>query len=131
MSSRFTCITKIKKYLLLVLGFLALGLGILGIFLPLLPTTPFFLLTAVCFIRSSKRLYTWLITHRLFGIYIYNYITYGAVTRRTKIFALIYLWIALGLSMLLIEPLPIRAILFIIGLCVTIHILWLKTMGPN
>lgn len=65
-----------RKYFLIAAGFLSLGTGIIGIFIPVLPTTPFLLLAATCFIKSSKKLYQWLIDHRVFGKYIENYIKY-------------------------------------------------------
>ena len=59
-----------KKYLLIIVGCLSLGLGIIAMFLPVLPTTPFLLLSAGCFLRSSKSLYDWLLNHKYFGEYI-------------------------------------------------------------
>jgi len=81
----------IKKYLLIFAGSLSLVLGVIGAFVPVLPTTPFLLLSAYCYLRSSKRLYNWLINHRVLGTYIYNYLTYRAITQRTRIVALIIL----------------------------------------
>ena len=75
----------IKKYLLIAIGSIALILGIIGVFLPILPTTPFLLLSSFCYIQSSKRLYTWLIHHKIFGAYIYNYLTYRAISKKTKV----------------------------------------------
>ena len=69
----------------LALGFTALGLAILGIALPLLPTTPFLLVAAFAFARSSKRLHDWLLNHQHFGPLIENWRAHGAIGRRTKI----------------------------------------------
>lgn len=118
----------LKKYLLIIAGSLSLGLGIIGIFIPVLPTTPFLLLSSFCYIRSSNKLYTWLIKHRIFGVYIYNYITYRAVKRNTKFGALIFLWLSLTSSILIINKLPIIILLVIIGIAVSTHILSLKTL---
>lgn len=65
-------------------GLTALGLGILGIALPLLPTTPFILLAVFCFSRSSERLHTWLVTHKRFGPMIENWHQHGAISKRAK-----------------------------------------------
>lgn len=117
-----------KKYLLITLGSLSVALGVIGIFLPILPTTPFLLLAVFCYLRSSKKLYRWLVKHKVFGTYIYNYITYKAVLRTTKIFGLIFLWTGLITSMILIDNWHIKALLFIVGIGVSIHIFTLKTI---
>ncbi len=67
-----------KRYVLIISGSLAVVLGVVGIFIPVLPTTPFFLLAVYCYLRSSKKLYLWIIHHKVFGTYIYNYITVAA-----------------------------------------------------
>ena len=71
----------------IVLGLTALGLAIAGAFLPLLPTTPFLLVAAFAFARSSPRLHDWLINHRYFGPMITNWRQHGAISRRAKIAA--------------------------------------------
>jgi uncharacterized membrane protein YbaN (DUF454 family) len=119
---------KIKKTALLVLGTLTLALGVLGLFLPVLPTTPFLLVTSFCYLRSSRRLYHWLIHQRLLGAHIYNYITYRAVLKSAKLVSLVFLWVTLGLSMLLVNSLHVRAFLMLVGVLVSIHLLTLRTM---
>ncbi|HMM21806.1 MAG TPA: YbaN family protein [Selenomonadales bacterium] len=118
----------IKKYILIAVGCLSLALGIIGIFLPLLPTTPFLLLAAYCFTRSSARLYGWLIHHKTLGSYIYHYQTYRAVTRKTKVMAIVFLWGSLGLSMVLLASLYIRLLLIAVGAGVTLYILSLRIL---
>lgn len=120
-----------KKTLLIVCGSLSLILGTIGIILPVLPTTPFLLLSAYCYTKSSKRLYEWLIHHEIFGLYIYNYITYRAVSLRTKVFAITLLWVTLGISAFLVAT-PIMTLgLGIIGLAVTAHLMLLKTLSKE
>lgn len=119
---------SIKKYAYICLGSVSLVLGLAGIFLPVLPTTPFLLLASYCYMRSSKRMHLWLIHHKLFGPYIYNYITYKAIPRKTKVAAIISLWTALMISMALVPLLQIRILLALVGICVTVHLLTLKTM---
>ena len=120
--------SSLKKYLLIALGSLSLGLGAVGVAIPVLPTTPFLLIALYCYLRSSQRLYDWLIHHRLFGTYLYNYVTYRAVSRSTKIGAMILLWLGLITSIILVDKLFVRLILLAVGVVVSIHILLLKTL---
>jgi uncharacterized membrane protein YbaN (DUF454 family) len=120
---------SLKKYLFIGLGSLALALGTVGIIVPVLPTTPFLLIALFCYLRSSKRLYAWLMHHRLFGSYLYNYVTFRAVPRKTKIGALIFLWAGLIASILLVDLLYVRLILGAVGIVVSIHLLLLKSIS--
>ena len=120
---------SIRKYLLIFLGTLSLGLGIIGVFLPVLPTTPFLLLASFCYVRSSKRMYNWLINHRIFGSYIYCYLEYRAVPRKTKIGALIFLWTTLLVSATLVPSIQIKIFLMVVGIAVSLHLLTLKTLS--
>lgn len=117
-----------KKYLFIFLGSLSLILGVIGILLPVLPTTPFILLSAFCYLRGSKRLYEFVIYHKLFGKYIYNYITYRAVPKAAKICSLILLWLSLSVSIFLVPIMYIRIILAIVGISVSIHLIMMKTL---
>lgn len=116
-----------KKYLLIFAGSISLALGIIGVLLPVLPTTPFLLLSSFCYIRSSNHLYNWLINHKIFGSYIYNYLTYRAVKKSVKIGALIFLWFSLLISILIVSNLYLRIFLMAVGVAVSIHLLTLKT----
>ncbi len=118
-----------KKILLLTIGTLSMALGIAGIFLPLLPTTPFLLLAAACFCRSSERLYRWLIGHRILGTYIRSYREYRAVSLRAKVFAIVLLWSTIGFSAIWVVPVLIGKVLLIgIAMGVTIHLLSMRTL---
>lgn len=121
----------LKKSLLLAAGIAALAFGITGIFLPVLPTTPFLLLASACFLRSSSRLHRWLMRHRVFGMYLTAYLEYRAVPGATKAGGLILLWISLIVSMALISSLPVRLLLAAVGAAVTVHIATLKTLSPQ
>lgn len=116
------------RYLLLALGILSLALGSIGLFVPVLPTTPFLLVSAFCFLRSSQRLYDWLLHHKIFGVFIYNYITYKAVPRLAKIGAIVFLWTTLGLSIAWVDTAALRLLLAGIGIAVTVHLALLKTI---
>lgn len=120
------------RILLAAVGIIAVGLGTVGVFLPLLPTTPFLLLAAACFIRSSDRLYSWLIHHRWFGRYIRNYREHRAVTRRAKVVTLVALWSVIGYSALAVATTGwLRALLGVVAIGVTLHVLSLRTLTPG
>lgn len=85
-----------KRTLWLILGLLAVVLGVIGVFLPLLPTVPFLLLAAFCFARSSARLHDWLLSHPTFGPPIADWQRSGAISRRAKILASLSLIAAFG-----------------------------------
>lgn len=120
----------LRKWFLMTIGVLSVALGTVGIVVPLLPTTPLLLLAAACFVRSSDRLYAWLIGHRLFGSYIQNYREHRAVTWQTKVFTLALLWIAIGYSAVaVVNSLVLRAILLVIALAVSVHVLSLNTLS--
>jgi uncharacterized membrane protein YbaN (DUF454 family) len=120
---------SLRKLLLVCAGFLSVGLATIGVFVPVLPTTPFLLLAAACFARSSDRFYGWLITHRLFGRYIRYYRKYRAITGGAKVFTLLLLWAVMGYTVLaVVHSLLLRVLLLLIATGVTIHILTLKTL---
>jgi len=120
---------ELRRYLLIIIGTFFLGLGIIGIFLPLLPTTPFLLLAAACYTRSSKRLYDWLLTNRWLGNYIRNYRERKEVPFKIKILSISFLWIAIGYSAIFVVHILIgRIILILIATGVTIHILCIQTL---
>ncbi len=102
--------------------------GIIGIFVPLLPTTPFLLLATVLYMRSSSKLLKWLINNRYLGPYIKDYFSRKGIPLRMKVRSLIILWITLGLSAAYAtDKLWVRIILAGIGTGVTIHLLLKKT----
>ncbi|KGN82720.1 membrane protein [Porphyromonadaceae bacterium COT-184 OH4590] len=117
-----------RKRLLIVLGFIFLGLGILGIFLPLLPTTPFLLLTAWMFAKSSEVLYQKLLNNKYLGNYIKEFREDRSIPLKTKIIAISLIWLTIGYSIIfLIKIIWVKVVLLIIAVGVTIHILSFKT----
>jgi len=88
----------IRRALWLVFGLLMTGLAVAGALLPLLPTTPFLLLAAYAFARSSRRLHDWLLNHRSFGPLIRNWRDYGAIDRTSKVIAILVMIAAFALS---------------------------------
>ncbi len=120
------------KLVYVTLGSTALALGILGIFLPLLPTTPFLLLAAWCYCNGSDRLYGWLMTHPLFGLYIRNYRLKRAITLGSKITALSLMFAAILFCILFVtEALWLRIVLGIVFAGVAWHILSFATLRPE
>ncbi|MDR0688485.1 MAG: YbaN family protein [Prevotellaceae bacterium] len=121
------------KYLLAFFGFLSLALGIIGIFLPLLPTTPFLLLSAFLFARSSERLHRWLLGHKVLGEYIRNFLQEKTIPLRIKIYSISALWAAIICSIALAATgkLYLQVALAAIAAGVTAHILSYKTKRPK
>ncbi len=119
---------KIFRILLLICGTFFLAIGFIGIFLPLLPTTPFLLLAAACYARGSKKFYNWLITNKWFGEYIKNYREKKGISIKTKVFAILILWITISYSILIFDIFLIRIILIVVLTGVTFHIITIKTL---
>lgn len=120
---------ELYRLVLIGLGFIFVGLGILGAFLPILPTTPFLLFTAACFARSSKKFYNWLLNHKIFGSYIRNYREQRGITLRGKILSLSIMWLVMGYTAFFaVSNIFVSIIIILIGLGVTKHILSLKTI---
>ncbi len=120
--------SPLLRYLLIGAGCVFLGLGLLGIPLPVLPTTPFLLLAAFCFARSSPRLLRWLMNNRLFGRYFRNYCEKKGVPVRVKVYTLALLWATIGLSAFVaIDRWGVRILLLAIAAGVTVHVLRLPT----
>jgi uncharacterized membrane protein YbaN (DUF454 family) len=117
------------RILLVIAGTFFVGLGIVGIFVPILPTTPFLLLAAACYARSSQKFYGWLLNNKLFGSYIRNYLERKGISLRVKVVTLTLLWITIGSSVAFaVETLVLKLILVIIAIGVSIHILSVRTL---
>lgn len=120
---------KIIKALLIVFGSLSIGLGIIGIVIPLLPTTPLILLGAACFVRASDRLYQLLLKNKWLGGYIKDFRVRKGISLKNKILGLTMLWLSIGSSLFfVITSLWISLVLVIIAFAVSIWILSYKTL---
>jgi len=120
--------SRLVKALLIVVGSISVGLGVLGIVLPVLPTTPFLLLAAICYSRSSERFYVWLLTNRLFGRYVRDWRENRGLTYATKLSVIIVLVVTMGVSIIFFIPiLAVKILLAFIGCCITLYILSLPT----
>ena len=122
-------IKTLGKLLLSVCGLTALVLGLAGVVLPLLPTTPFLLLAGYCFFRGSTRLHRWLESRPWIGKQLRLWHEQRAVSARVKQAALIYLWLAISMSIVFVVANPFyRLALLGIAVAVTLHLLSLKTL---
>ena len=111
-----------------IAGTVFLGIGLIGIVLPVMPTTPFLLLAAACYLKGSAKMYEWMTRNRLFGRYLRDYMEGMGIPLRVKIASIGFLWLAISASILLVvNDLVVRAILLVIGVGVTIHILRIRT----
>lgn len=116
------------RILLVICGTFSVILGVVGMFLPIMPTTPFLLLASICYSRSSKRFYNWLITNRWCGKYIRNYREGRGVSLMHKIFSIAMLWLTTGYSVWFVISLWwVRLILLAIVIGVTIHLVMIRT----
>lgn len=113
-------------------GVVATALGILGIFLPLLPTVPLLLLAAACFARSSERCYRWLIDHPRLGPLFVGYLDGEGIPLRAKVWTLAILWSSVSTSALFLIPyFAARVVMFVIAGGVTLYLLQLPTRGEG
>jgi len=121
----------IRNWVWRILGTISVGLGVAGILLPLLPTTPFLLLAAWCYDRGSPRLHAWLLQLPCFGRHLSRYLHHRSMTPAAKAVSLTFLWSSLGLSAWMwVDRLPLRLILLAVGAGVTTHILLLHESSP-
>jgi len=118
---------SIKKIFFGTVGFILLGLGAVGTAIPVLPTTPFVLAAAACFSISSEIMNTWLRHSRIFGPFIENYRTKQGISKWHKVGSIIFLWAGLIISMCITQKKWLYIMLIIVGVCVTIHLLLIKT----
>ncbi|MGB4073085.1 MAG: YbaN family protein [Pseudomonas sp.] len=116
------------RYTLLAIGWLSVTLGVIGIFLPVLPTTPFLLLAAACFMRSSKRFYLWLVNHPQLGPWIVDYLEDQGIPLKGKVYAIGLMWLSISLSCYLVPLFWARAFMLTSAIVVSLYILRQKTL---
>ena len=117
------------KWILTILGLLALGLGILGIFLPVLPTTPLLLLAAALFLRSNKGLYDWLLNHPKLGPYILNFMEHKAIPLKIKVISVSLVWITLlNCAIFVADHWVFRLFFIVLAAAISAHILSYRTL---
>ena len=120
----------ILRYALLAIGWLSVVLGVIGIFVPVLPTTPFLLLAAACFARSSPRFYQWLVEHPRLGPWIKDYLSGNGIPLKGKVYALGLMWLSIGFSCYLVPLFWARLFMLTSAVLVSLYILKQKTL-PN
>ena len=118
----------LRKGLLIAAGTLSMAVGVVGIFVPLLPTTAFLLLAAACYVRSSDRLYHWLLTNRVTGSYVTNYRAGKGIPARAKAISICVLWITLAVSAFMVQIWWIWLILGAVAVGVPFFVLSLPTL---
>lgn len=118
-----------KKKILIIISFISLGFGMVGMFIPILPTTPFLLLSAALFAKSSYRYYHWLTNHKHFGTYIQDFREHKTIPLKIKILTITTLWITILISTIFAAQgmLWLQLLLVAIAVGVSIHILSFKT----
>ncbi len=122
----------VARGLLIAFGTLCVGLGIVGIVVPGMPSTVFFLIAAACYVRSSDRLYRKLLNNRAIGRHLRNFREKRAMPRRAKILALAMGWTAILVSSFLaFESWPLRGMMLTLGVIMTVVILSVKTLSPE
>lgn len=124
--------SRLVRFLLIGFGALCVALGVVGIFVPILPTTPFLLLAAFFFARSSQRFLNWLLTNRWFGAYIRNYREGRGIPRREKVLTILALWLTIAFSALYAVPVWWgRLLLLAVAVGVTVHLVRIRTFKPD
>jgi uncharacterized membrane protein YbaN (DUF454 family) len=119
---------RIRGYIYVVLGTIALAVGALGLLLPVLPTTPFVILAAACYYRGSERLHAWILNSRWFGEPIRNFQAGRGLTRNMKTRAVSLMWATIIVSaVFFVNSLVVRAVVFGVAICVTIYLFRLPT----
>lgn len=122
----------LRKTFYVVTGSVCLGIGAVGIFVPILPTTPFLLLAAACYYKGSERMHRWLLNNRYFGNYIRNYREGKGITLKAKTFTLFLLWIVISYSIFFVTSMIVLQILLLgIAVAVSVHVITLPTFRES
>lgn len=120
-----------KRWCLMALGWLAFATGIVGIVLPLLPTTPFMLLAAALFARSSPRFHHWLLTHPWFGPPIADWLHYRGISRHARRRAIIFILLTFSLSLAVVPLLWVKGLLVVIMVILLTWLMRLPVLEPE
>lgn len=122
----------VLRHLVYAFGWLSVVLGVIGIFLPVMPTTPFLLLAAACFTRTSPKIYTWITGHPQLAKYVVPYLEGQGMPLKAKVYTLVMLWFTIILSaFIILDSKIVRVILPILGLLVSIYIMYQPTLKLN
>ncbi|PKL90101.1 MAG: DUF454 domain-containing protein [Ignavibacteriae bacterium HGW-Ignavibacteriae-2] len=122
--------SKTLKVALIIIGWINVALGIIGAFLPLMPTTVFLLIAAACFARSSEKFYIWLLTNKYLGKFIVDYYQKRGMTLKSKIIAVSMLVAAFSYSTLFVaEAIWLKILLATMAVGISTYIVSLKTVN--
>ena len=123
---------KVKKYFYITLGFIALGLGLVGVILPILPTTPFLLLTSFCFAKGSDRFHVWFTNTNIYKKHLESFVKERAMTLKQKVVLLSFVNFMLAFPLILVDVLPMRiTIIVLIIIKLYYFIFKVKTITPE
>lgn len=115
------------KILLMIIGTVSLGLGVIGIMLPVLPTTPFLLLSLACYMRSSSKLHNFILSNKYLAPYVKDYISGNGIPIASKKKAIFLIWLTIGFSVVfIIDKIFVKMMLFIIATIVSTYI-WTRS----
>lgn len=124
--------STIVRFLLIALGSFFLVVGVIGLFIPIFPTMPFLILSGLCYINSSKKLYDWLIQMKYFGPHVKNYVEHRSIQRKYKYLGLLIIWLPTLITIVfIIKDWSYRTVSLIIAVFVSIHILSLNTIDDD
>jgi uncharacterized membrane protein YbaN (DUF454 family) len=121
--------SRLVRALFVIAGTVALVLGVVGIFVPLLPTTPFLLVASACYLRGSERMHQWLLSHGRLGAYIRAFEEGRGIPRRAKIVAIGALWISITYAVTTVASAIAAAAMLIVAVGVTVYLLRLPTLS--
>jgi uncharacterized membrane protein YbaN (DUF454 family) len=120
--------SRIARLLWVVAGTISLAVGVVGVVVPVLPTTPFLLIAAACYLRGSKRMYNWMVANRYLGGYLRDYLEGKGISIRAKAASILLLWTLIVLSAAFAtSDTVVRVVLIAVAIGVTLHLLTLKT----
>ena len=123
---------KVKKYFYITLGFITLGLGLIGVILPILPTTPFLLMTSFCFAKRSERFHSWFTNTNIYKKHLESFVKERAMTLKQKVVLLSFVNFMLAFPLILVDVLPMRiTIIVLIIIKLYYFIFKVKTITPE
>ncbi len=120
------------RYIFFTLGIIFATIGVIGIIIPMLPTTPLLVFSAFFLSKSSKKFHKWFLTNKYFGEYIRNYIEKKGMNIKSKIISISFLWITIGTTVIFsVDKLWVQLMLILTAIAVTVHLLMMKTLKNN
>ncbi len=119
---------KALRLLLISVGWLSVVLGVIGIFLPIMPTTPFLLLAAACFVRTSPKFYQWLVGHPRLGKYLVYYLEGKGIPLKAKVYTIALITISMSITTYIVPVMAVKVLLPLVGVLVALYIVRQPTL---